>query len=194
MSNPIYLDNDLNHLLTSLPAVDEEARAEDEEYQTELCAAVIIAAELGEQIHIKHHHDSRFYLQRAQLLPNPRTNTPWQTLYESQDDRAFITTMGFDVETFGYILTSGFAAAWYHTPIPRDDTNTSGDPQPWRRSLDSAGALGLVLHYLNSTMREISLQQIFAIIPSTVSRYTTFGLLILLSTLRKMPEGQICWP
>ena len=36
MSNPIYLDDDLNHLLTSLPAVDEEAQAEDEEYQTEL--------------------------------------------------------------------------------------------------------------------------------------------------------------
>ena len=91
-------------------------------------AAVIIAAELGEQIRIKRCHDSRFYLWRAQLLPNPCTNTPWQTLYESQDDRAFITTMGFDVETFGYILTSGFTAAWYHTPIPRDDTNTSGDP------------------------------------------------------------------
>ncbi|KIM55807.1 hypothetical protein SCLCIDRAFT_30069 [Scleroderma citrinum Foug A] len=168
MSNPIYLDDDLNHLLTSLPAVDEEAWAEDKEYQTELCAAVIIAAELGEQIRIKHRHDSRFYLWRAQLLPNPRINTPWQTLYESQDDRAFITTMGFDVETFGYILTSG--------------------------SLDSTGALGLVLHYLNSTMHEISLQQIFAIIPSTVSRYITFGLSILLSTLQKMPEGQICWP
>ena len=29
------------------------------------------------------------------------------------------------------------------------------------RSLNAAGALGLVLHYLNSTMQEISLQQIF---------------------------------
>ncbi|KIN95030.1 hypothetical protein M404DRAFT_17151 [Pisolithus tinctorius Marx 270] len=121
-------------------------------------------------------------------------STPWQKLYESQDDWAFIMTMGFDVETFGYILTSGFAAAWYHTPIPQNDTNTTGNPWPSCRSLDAAGALGLVLHYLNSTMHEISLQQIFAIIPATVSWYITFGFLILLSTLKNMPEGQIHWP
>ena len=115
-------------------------------------------------------------------------------LFDSQDDRAFITTMGFDVETFGQILISGFAAAWYQTPIPRDDTSTHGDPHPQHRSLDAAGALGLVLHYLNSTMTEISLQQIFAIIPSTASRYITFGLQILLSTLSNMPEAWIHWP
>jgi hypothetical protein len=102
--------------------------------------------------------------------------------------------MGFDVETFGYILSSGFAANWYTTAIPRPDTNRVGDPRPGRRSLDAAGALGLVLHYLNSTMRETSLQQIFAIIPSTVSRYITFGLHILLATLKMIPEAKICWP
>ncbi|KAI5991706.1 hypothetical protein F5J12DRAFT_786347 [Pisolithus orientalis] len=147
--DPTYLDDDLNNLLTSFPVVVEEALVEDEEsYQMGLCAA-------------------------AMLLPNPCISTPWQKLYESQDDWAFITTMGFDVETFGYILTSGFAMAW---------------------SLNAAGALGLVLHYLNSTMHKISLQQIFAIIPATVSWCITFGLLILLSTLRNMPEGQIHWP
>ncbi|KAI6140193.1 hypothetical protein BKA82DRAFT_4332059 [Pisolithus tinctorius] len=175
---------------------DEETLAEDEEsYQMGLCAAaMVIAAELGEQLCIDSCHESRFYLCCSQLLPNPCMSTPWQKLYESQDDWAFIMTMGFDVETFGYILTSGFAAAWYHTPIPQNDTNTTGNPWPSCRSLDAAGALGLVLHYLNSTMHEISLQQIFAIIPATVSWYITFGFLILLSTLKNMPEGQIHWP
>ncbi|KAI6030451.1 hypothetical protein F5J12DRAFT_924877 [Pisolithus orientalis] len=169
-SDPTYLDNDLNNLLTSFPVVVEEALVEDEEsYQMGLCAA-------------------------AMLLPNPHISTPWQKLYESQDDQAFITTMGFDVETFGYILTSGFATAWYHIPIPQNDTNTTGNPWLSCRSLNAAGALGLVLHYLNSTMHKISLQQIFAIIPATVSQYITFGLSILLSTLRNMPEGQIHWP
>ncbi|KAI6009629.1 hypothetical protein F5J12DRAFT_905105 [Pisolithus orientalis] len=94
--------------------------------------------------------------------------------------------MGFDMETF-------------------DDTSTHGDPHPQCQSLDAAGALGLVLHHLNLTMTEISLQQIFAIIPSTASQYTvahkivpihciTFGLQILLSTLCNMPKAQIHWP
>jgi hypothetical protein len=43
-------------------------------------------------------------------------------------------------------------------------------------------------------MREISLQQIFAIIPSTVSRYITFGLQIYLDTLRSIQEARIKWP
>jgi hypothetical protein len=41
----------------------------------------------------------RLYLVRSDLLPDPRTNTPWQALYHSQNDRGFITTMGFDVES-----------------------------------------------------------------------------------------------
>lgn len=67
---------------------------------------------------------------------------------------------------------------------------------PWlgARSLDAAGALGLVLHYLNSAMLETSLQQIFALIPATVSRYLQFGQQILLKTVRTMPEGQITFP
>lgn len=43
-------------------------------------------------------------------------------------------------------------------------------------------------------MCEISLQEIFALIPSTVSRYVTHGLKLLLQTLRKMPKASICWP
>lgn len=191
MTDPTYLD-DFSNMLT---ATEDEDAMEDEEHDGALCVAAILAmAEVGRQVQIENRHQTRLYLCRSQLLPNPRLNTPWQVLFNSQDDRAFITTMGFDVETFGHILTSGFAAAWYQMPIPRDDTSTHGDPRPQRRSLDAAGALGLVLHYLNSTMTEISLQQIFAIIPSTVSRYITFGLQILLSTLRNMQEARIHWP
>jgi len=43
-------------------------------------------------------------------------------------------------------------------------------------------------------MLEISLQQIFALIPTTVSRYITFGLQILLETLRVLPDAAIRWP
>jgi hypothetical protein len=64
---------------------------------------------------------------------------------------------------------------------------------PYRRSLDSAGALGLALHYLGSAMPSIGLQLILALVPTTVSRYLNFSLSILLTTLRAMPESGIQW-
>jgi hypothetical protein len=42
----------------------------------------------------------RLYLRWGELLPNPRVGTPWQRLWDSQEDCTFITTMGFDVATF----------------------------------------------------------------------------------------------
>jgi hypothetical protein len=96
--------------------------------------------------------------------------------------------MGFNVSTFNHILAAGFDLAWNTTPIPQNDAVGSGQTRP------ASGALGLLLHYLNSTMREISLQQIFALIPSTVSQYITFGLKLLLTILRTMPEAAIRWP
>ncbi|KAH0840055.1 hypothetical protein J3R83DRAFT_1022 [Lanmaoa asiatica] len=159
--------------LTAANEADEEIADSGEDYETALRVTAIIAAvEIAQQSRIEIQHHNRLYPRRSQLLPDPRGDTPWQRLYNSQNNRAFITTMGFDVDTFGYILTSGFC-------MRRSDTNSIGDPRPDRRSLDTAGALGLVLHYLNSTMCEISLQQIFAIIPSTASRYINFGFCML---------------
>lgn len=145
---------------------------------------------------IQHHNPSRLYLCRPQLLPNPRIGTPWQQLLASEDDRAYITTMGFDVVTFNFLLygPGRFAEQWNSFTIPRDDTSSTGNPRLGRRSLDAAGALGLVLHYLGSSMLEISLQQIFALVPTTVSCYIKFAMMILLKTLQAMPEAKICFP
>jgi hypothetical protein len=101
--------------------------------------------------------------------------------------------MGFDVATFHTIIAAGFGKGWYENPIPRSDA-ASRNARPNARSLDAEGALGLVLHYLNSTMRETSLQEIFALIPSTVSRYITFGLELLLWSFRGMPDAAVQWP
>ncbi len=116
-------------------------------------------------------------------MKNPRIGTPWQVLYGSCSDRAFITTMGVDCETFNKILEGGFSRVWNTTPIPRHDVDQIAVPRIHRRSLDAAGALGLVLHYLNSMMHETSLQQIFAIIHTTVLRYLRFALSLLLGVL-----------
>lgn len=154
---------------------------------------LVLGVQAARDLHNERRRAHRYYLTRPDLLPNPRFGTPWQRLYEGQNPRAFVTTMGFDVKTFNRILHSGFAEAWNTRPIPRDDVERTGDPRLGRRSLDAAGALGLALHYVSSAMTEITLQEVFALIPSTTARYLDFSLDLLLETTRIMPEGDIGW-
>jgi hypothetical protein len=100
--------------------------------------------------------------------------------------------MGFDVDTFHYILQS-FKPVWDGTTIPQFNSMGVG-PRPLRCSLDAAGGLGLALHFLILTMQDRSLVQIFAIILATASRYIRFSLTILAKTLIQIPEAQIRWP
>lgn len=172
--------------------------SDDEEETFELQAAIAALFLHGildaRERKARRRSSGRAYLCRPQLLPNPRTGTPWQQLYDSRDDRAFITCTGLDVQTFQYILDNGFLAQWTTTTIPRGDVSAHGQPRISTRSLDAAGALGLTLHYLSSTMREITLQQIFALIPTTVSCYLEFSLRILHATLKELPEAKISFP
>ncbi|KAJ7192487.1 hypothetical protein GGX14DRAFT_406285 [Mycena pura] len=187
-------------LLNALTAFQLLQQLEEDELHVEkqlamqLGGAILLGALESRRLRAARRQQSRLYLCRPQLLPNPRIDTPWQILYSSTSDRAFITTMGFDTITFNKLLDAGFRVAWNSITIPRCDVSITGNPRLGRRSLDAAGALGLVLHYLNSTMREISLQQIFALIPTSVTRYIIFGLHILLKVLQKLPEARINWP
>ncbi|OJT03821.1 hypothetical protein TRAPUB_12304, partial [Trametes pubescens] len=101
--------------------------------------------------------------------------------------------MGINCAAFEYILDSGFRKQWNSSAIPQSDTNPEGVPRLDRRSLDAEGALGLVYHYLTSAMSDTALQQIFALVPSTVTRYRAFALKILLAVLQKLPESEIRW-
>ncbi|KAG2076065.1 hypothetical protein BDR04DRAFT_1149775 [Suillus decipiens] len=174
--------------------MEEVALLKDEEDARKLAATLLAGVELARQDHIKTRNPRQLYLCCTQLLPDPHRDTPWQLLYESQNDCAFITTMGIDTQTFELILTSGFASQWYQKPITCPDINSHGIPCLNWHSLNAGGALGLILHYLNSTMQETSLQQIFALIPSTFSRYLTSGLPMLLQTLCSMADARIQWP
>ena len=93
--------------------------------------------------------------------------------------------------TFRFIIGSGFGEQWLSRPIPCTDAHMLGKPHPEGRLLDMEDALGLALHFLNSTMLMSSLQQLFGLIPSTVPRYITFSLKILLKTLCQMPDATI---
>jgi hypothetical protein len=184
----------LTHFLMEMDTVEEEVEEAHELQKAALVAIMYAGAEAARLFRSRRRLPSRLYLCRAQLLPNPHVSTPWVRLRQSRSDRAFITTMGFDVASFEFIIAQGFGHLWLETPIPRGDTDVEGIPRPGRRSLDAEGALGLVLHFLNSTMRELSLQQIFAVIPSTLSRYLRFSMAILLRTLRGLHDARISWP
>jgi hypothetical protein len=174
--------------------------AEDEEDDEEEEFGMIQIVACGLLIYYGIREDRRTRCQRRtrhftrpNLLPNPRGDTPWQRLFEGRSDMAFITTMGFNVETF-FFLEGGFEAAWSGKAIPRHDVPADSPPCAYRRSLDAAGSLGLVLHFLSSTMLDVSLAQIFALVPATISCYLNFSLSILLSVLRVMPDSRIQWP
>ncbi|KAG2353241.1 hypothetical protein BDR07DRAFT_1433965 [Suillus spraguei] len=69
--------------------------------------------------------------------------------------------MGVDVSTFSLLLTAGFVQAWYETPIPHEDVSAHETSRIDKCSLDAAGALGLVLHYLNSTIQSHRMHMCF---------------------------------
>ncbi|KEP44928.1 DDE family endonuclease [Rhizoctonia solani 123E] len=136
----------------------------------------------------------RYYLTRPELQQSPMVGLGWQSIYQSCEDRAYIHVLGIDVGTFDYLMDSGFRHAWDTRPIKRTNTNQAGASRVGARSLDAAGGLGLVLHFLCSTMSEVSLQIIFALVLSTVSRYIDFALDILREVLEQIPEGHLGWP
>jgi len=137
---------------------------------------------------------NRFYLTRRNLHPSSWSATAWEYLYESKDDRAFILTMGVGVSVFQQLLDSGFEVTWNTMLIPRDDVLSNAKPRVHHRSLTSTGALGLVLHHLNSIMADYSLQLIFGITPAVCSRYRNWALSILQVVLRNFYKARVTWP
>lgn len=188
--------DDLALLLAADELLEEikEDDLEEEEEDNALLSAFVLEG-LEETRRVRNEARRRRYLVRRELLPNPKGDTPWQVLYASRSDRAFITTMGLDVATFNFVLGGGFEARWQERTIERVDVQPSNTrPRPLRRSLDAAGALGLILHWLTSSMRETSLQEIFALTPATANRYLQTTIEILHGTLLDLPDARIAWP
>ena len=97
---------------------DTEQLEHDAEYAKQAAMAFFLAGiEHAHQERIRICYAKRVYLTWFDLLRNPRFGTPWQRLYKSQNDRAFITTMGFNTSTFHAILNTGFSQRWNTTPI-----------------------------------------------------------------------------
>ncbi|KAI7948640.1 hypothetical protein MJO29_010305 [Puccinia striiformis f. sp. tritici] len=154
-------------------------------------ALAIIAISLGGgPTHIR---TLRTYLTRSDLAGHPRFSSAWAHMRGVGNDRAFVTTMGVDVRTFEALLTH-FSQAWDNTTITRSDVNSHGAPRLHKRSLDAAGGLGLLLHWLSSTMAGHSLHQIFAITPAVCARCLQHARSILLTVLKDLQIARISWP
>ena len=185
-----FLDTASNHRMPRTNLVQLfRKQAEDRQKHEEESACLLMAlATLGGPMrHLK------TYLTRGDLPGDPRAQSAWAYLFSARNDRAFVTTMGVDVRTFEIILQL-FTIEWETTTIDQADMNANGEPQVARRSLDAAGCLGLVLHWLSSTMLAISLQMLFAITPTVCSRYLKVGLQHLIKVLRQIKHARILWP
>ena len=139
-------------------------------------------------------------------LPSQLLSCMWVQRKHNSSNLRFDTSPNYIsvVPSFSPILMSichgcscasaeGFGQAWNEMPIPHNDTNGEAFACPNSWSLDAKGTLSLVLHYLNSTMQEVSLQQIFALVSTVLSQYLFSAMNILLQTLHTLPNVRICW-
>ncbi|OAV92935.1 hypothetical protein PTTG_02708 [Puccinia triticina 1-1 BBBD Race 1] len=101
--------------------------------------------------------------------------------------------MGLDVSMFKELLER-FLARWNFSTIDRNDVNPTGEPQIGCRSLDAAGTLGLVLHWLCLTMSAYTLQQPFGITLAVCLRYLASGMQHLLAAPQDHPQARFLWP
>ncbi|PLW52160.1 hypothetical protein PCANC_10268 [Puccinia coronata f. sp. avenae] len=113
-----------------------------------------------------------------------------QTLLNHHLDASFWES----VQMTGAVFRNLTRGVWDGETITRANVNPCGAPQPGRRTLDSAGCLGLVLHWLSSTMLAYNLQQLFAVTPAVCSRYLKCGLQHLPSVLKDLRAAWIVWP
>ncbi|KAL7748219.1 hypothetical protein RI367_006405 [Sorochytrium milnesiophthora] len=170
-----------------------QRRQRDDEDDAFCAADMLLLTEYGDLARLPRR--SQPALTRKALVASPRNDdTAWQVLYHNGDDVDFLATMGFDRGSFGAILNGGFADHWNAHVLYREDNDPEGQARLGARSLDAAGVLGLCLHYINSTMRLKTLQQIFGLTPAVCSRYLGQGQSVLLHTLRGIAAARILWP
>ena len=122
----------MEYSLTGSWVRQQQIQQNDDE---DACIAIVALALLGRSTQLR---TLRTYLTRADLSGHPRIQSAWTHMRSVGNDRAFVTVMGLDVQTFESILVP-FATAWDSATIPRADVNPHGEPQPGQRSLDEIG-------------------------------------------------------
>jgi hypothetical protein len=129
-------------------------------------------------------------------LGTPRESA-FVNLYRGGDDKSFINTMGIDRKTFETLLIP--FKSKYDALIEekkRKKAKRLGLPPPEKKNTKAGRPtsivghhvlLGLALHYLNSTMLQKTLCQIFNLAPSLVCR-------CLWDSIHALRQALQCWP
>jgi hypothetical protein len=84
-----------NAFTRQIDLADEEEEDEmDWELTATAVAAIVVGVLVARQQREERQLKCQLYLMRAQLLPDPRRDTPWQVLYASKSDCTETLTMG----------------------------------------------------------------------------------------------------
>jgi hypothetical protein len=111
-------------------------------------------------------------------------SSPWGTLKAHPSDEGFISFMGFDVETFVYIATHMEEA------LPERSAVRKGR----RFMLDATDVTALTLHYFATRCSHKTLQMIFGVSHSILSRDLRLGMETLAQVLQNMEDAEVRWP
>ena len=148
----------------------------------------------------------RHVLRKRDLMPDP-TTAPGIHLLKVKSRGAFISCMSIDPFTFYNILLPPFKQLYDRYPIPftieeceltlqdiRHSSHPAKKPRLAKRSTTAEIALAVVLHYLNSSSREKTLQLIFAMVPAVLNRTIHWGLFLLEYITSQIPECAVEYP
>lgn len=110
----------------------------------------------------------------------PVSQSAWWYLYGSGDNSSMMTCTGFD-----YVSFNRLHGLLFPTQIARP-----GHPS----ILNTHARLGLVLHYLNSSMMQKTLCQIFSATEAIISRDLNRMLTLLCEKLPTIEDAKVRWP
>ena len=135
---------------------------------------------------------SRMLLREAIL---PTTASPWQHMYDSRSERAFIIYLGINVRMFDRLLSP-------FEEIYKSTTMRNLQPgqylrmlqRPSRRTLPAHVGLAMALRWCCSQADQHTLCLMFGVVPSTFSYYLPYVLSILLMCLQKDSAANIEFP
>jgi len=130
----------------------------------------------------KHKIRSRHYLTK-EALP-PVAHSGWRYLFQNGTDINFINVTSFDRTVFMYLL--GYFRQEVFTRTRKRKGKRGRD-----LLLNPCDLLGLVLHYLNCTMKMKTLCQLFGCPPATLSRNLHLAVDSLEAILKIVPEASI---
>lgn len=142
---------------------------------------MLLVAELADQKH-RASLRRRHYLQRVHV--GLTQHSTWRIILSHSNDAGLLDVTGLTRAAFTR-LHSVFRPLWL-IEHPRERRS--------QRQLRSEDVVGLVLHWVQSTMRCKTLCQVFHTPPATVSRLLRRGMRVLRSSLQSMADAAIRWP